>query len=107
MDALFKAKPPISKAKMSSITKAAMKTIKMYKHVVQTVEKFITKVRHLTYLNKVRACCDDSIRYAFVREVSMSHYRIDCVIFLKIKMSGDFAQKCSERAYLYGGILTV
>lgn len=44
MDSLFKMKGPISKAKMSAITKGAMKAIKMYKHVVQAVEKFITKV---------------------------------------------------------------
>lgn len=44
MDSLFKLKAPISKAKMSTVTKGAMKAIKMYKHVVQAVEKFITKV---------------------------------------------------------------
>jgi len=37
-------KPPISKAKMTQITKAAIKAIKFYKHVVQSVEKFIQKV---------------------------------------------------------------
>lgn len=44
MDSLIKMKTPISKAKMSTITKGAMKAIKMYKHVVQAVEKFIAKV---------------------------------------------------------------
>ena len=34
----------ISKAKMSQVTKSAIKAIKMYKHVVQSVEKFIAKV---------------------------------------------------------------
>lgn len=37
-------KPPISKAKMTAITKAAIRAIKFYKHVVQSVEKFIQKV---------------------------------------------------------------
>ena len=37
-------KPPISKAKMTQITKAAIKAIKFYKHVVQSVEKFIQKI---------------------------------------------------------------
>ncbi|OBS76882.1 hypothetical protein A6R68_16667 [Neotoma lepida] len=36
-------KPPISRAKMILITKAAIKAIKLYKHVVQIVEKFIKK----------------------------------------------------------------
>ncbi|XP_016325103.1 protein SCAF8-like isoform X2 [Sinocyclocheilus anshuiensis] len=38
-------KPPISKAKMTQITKLAIKTIKFYKHVVQSVEKFIQKCK--------------------------------------------------------------
>lgn len=42
---LYDIKPPISKAKMTAITKAAMKSVKFYKHVVHGVEKFILKVR--------------------------------------------------------------
>ncbi|NP_001089259.1 SR-related CTD associated factor 8 L homeolog [Xenopus laevis] len=38
-------KPPISKAKMTQITKAAIKAIKFYKHVVQSVEKFVQKCK--------------------------------------------------------------
>ncbi|KAL2096573.1 hypothetical protein ACEWY4_008721 [Coilia grayii] len=38
-------KPPISRAKMMSITKSAIKAIKLYKHVVQIVEKFIKKCK--------------------------------------------------------------
>ena len=38
-------RPPVSKAKMMSITKAALKAIKFYKHVVMNVEKFISKVK--------------------------------------------------------------
>uniref|UniRef100_H3DFS8 CID domain-containing protein n=1 Tax=Tetraodon nigroviridis TaxID=99883 RepID=H3DFS8_TETNG len=38
-------KPPISRAKMMSVTKAAIKAIKLYKHVVQIVEKFIKKCK--------------------------------------------------------------
>uniref|UniRef100_A0A3B1IFH3 CID domain-containing protein n=2 Tax=Astyanax mexicanus TaxID=7994 RepID=A0A3B1IFH3_ASTMX len=38
-------KPPISKAKMTQITKSAIKAIKFYKHVVQSVEKFIQKCK--------------------------------------------------------------
>lgn len=38
-------KPPISKAKMTQITKLAIKAIKFYKHVVQSVEKFIQKCK--------------------------------------------------------------
>lgn len=41
---LYDIKPPISKAKMTAITKAAMKSVKFYKHVVHGVEKFISKV---------------------------------------------------------------
>ncbi|XP_072546891.1 SR-related and CTD-associated factor 4-like [Salminus brasiliensis] len=36
-------KPPISRAKMMSITKAGIKAIKLYKHVVQIIEKFIKR----------------------------------------------------------------
>ncbi|XP_057199211.1 SR-related and CTD-associated factor 8 isoform X1 [Triplophysa rosa] len=38
-------KPPISKAKMTQITKSAIKAIKFYKHVVQSVEKFVQKCK--------------------------------------------------------------
>uniref|UniRef100_U3K064 SR-related CTD associated factor 4 n=1 Tax=Ficedula albicollis TaxID=59894 RepID=U3K064_FICAL len=42
---MFNMKPPISRAKMILITKAAIKAIKLYKHVVQIVEKFIKKCK--------------------------------------------------------------
>ncbi|KAG9348438.1 hypothetical protein JZ751_002173 [Albula glossodonta] len=42
---LIDMKPPISRAKMISITKSAIKAIKLYKHVVQIVEKFIKKCK--------------------------------------------------------------
>ncbi|KAM8903351.1 SR-related and CTD-associated factor 4-like isoform 2-T2 [Spinachia spinachia] len=38
-------KPPISRAKMMSVTKSAIKAIKLYKHVVQIVEKFVKKCK--------------------------------------------------------------
>uniref|UniRef100_A0AAV2J7A3 CID domain-containing protein n=1 Tax=Knipowitschia caucasica TaxID=637954 RepID=A0AAV2J7A3_KNICA len=38
-------KPPISRAKMMSVTKSAIKAIKLYKHVVQLVEKFVKKCK--------------------------------------------------------------
>ncbi|XP_061537719.1 SR-related and CTD-associated factor 4b isoform X1 [Phycodurus eques] len=38
-------KPPISRAKMMSVTKSAIKAIKLYKHVVQIVEKFIKRCK--------------------------------------------------------------
>lgn len=44
LSALYDVKPPISKAKMTSITRGAIKALKFYKHVVQSVEKFIQKV---------------------------------------------------------------
>ncbi|XP_026994563.2 SR-related and CTD-associated factor 4b isoform X1 [Tachysurus fulvidraco] len=43
MASLLDMKPPISRAKMMTITKAGMKAIKLYKHVVQIIEKFIKK----------------------------------------------------------------
>ncbi|MCJ8739813.1 hypothetical protein PDJAM_G00051510 [Pangasius djambal] len=43
MASMLDTKPPISRAKMMSITKAGMKAIKLYKHVVQIIEKFIKK----------------------------------------------------------------
>ncbi|XP_056592907.1 SR-related and CTD-associated factor 4 [Triplophysa dalaica] len=42
---LMDSKPPISRAKMIAITKSAIKAIKLYKHVVQIVEKFIKKCK--------------------------------------------------------------
>nr|XP_029508220.1 splicing factor, arginine/serine-rich 15-like isoform X2 [Oncorhynchus nerka] len=43
--AMIDMKPPISRAKMMSVTKSAIKAIKLYKHVVQVVEKFIKKCK--------------------------------------------------------------
>lgn len=45
LSGLYDNKPPISKAKMSAITKGAIKAIKFYKHVVHSVEKFIQKCK--------------------------------------------------------------
>uniref|UniRef100_A0A336K4H0 CSON015316 protein n=1 Tax=Culicoides sonorensis TaxID=179676 RepID=A0A336K4H0_CULSO len=45
LQSLYDTPPPISKAKMGSITRSAMKSIKFYKHVVQSVEKFIQKCK--------------------------------------------------------------
>jgi len=42
---MTESRPPISKAKMMSITKSALKAIKYYKHIVMNVEKFISKVK--------------------------------------------------------------
>ncbi|CAG7694524.1 unnamed protein product, partial [Allacma fusca] len=47
LSSLYDVKPPISKGKMTSITLAALKAIKYYNHVVQSVEKFIEKVGFL------------------------------------------------------------
>lgn len=44
LSSLYEVKPPISKGKMTAITKSALKAVKLYKHVVQSVEKFIQKV---------------------------------------------------------------
>lgn len=43
MNSITDSRPPVSKAKMTSVTKAAVKAVRMYKHVVQGVEKFIAK----------------------------------------------------------------
>lgn len=45
LTSLMESKPPISKAKMTAVTRAAIKAIKFYKHVVQSVEKFIQKCK--------------------------------------------------------------
>lgn len=44
LSSLYDMKPPISKAKMTAITKGAIKAVKFYKHIVQSVEKFLQKV---------------------------------------------------------------
>ncbi|VEL28318.1 unnamed protein product, partial [Protopolystoma xenopodis] len=43
LHSLHKVQLPVSRQKMASITKAAMRALKFYKHVVQSVEKFISK----------------------------------------------------------------
>lgn len=43
LQSLVDMKPPVSKAKMGQITKAAMKGVKFYKHIVKGVEKFIVR----------------------------------------------------------------
>jgi len=45
LQSLLDTKPPVSKAKMGLITRAAMKGVKFYKHIVQSVEKFIAKCK--------------------------------------------------------------
>jgi hypothetical protein len=45
LSSLYEVRPPISKAKMSQITRVSMKGVKMYKHIVQSVERFIVKCR--------------------------------------------------------------
>ncbi|CAF0820081.1 unnamed protein product [Rotaria sordida] len=45
LQGMVETRPPISKAKMMSITKAALKAIKFYKHIVMNVEKFISKCK--------------------------------------------------------------
>lgn len=45
LNSLYEVKPPVSKAKMGMITKAAMKGVKYYKHIVQIVEKFVARCR--------------------------------------------------------------
>eukprot|EP00794_Sanderia_malayensis_P000209 gene209-825_t len=45
LSSLYDSKPPISKAKMTNITKYAVKAVKYYKHVVHSVEKFVQKCR--------------------------------------------------------------
>jgi len=43
MASIYESKPPISKAKMASITRFAVKALKYYKHIVHSVEKFLHK----------------------------------------------------------------
>ncbi|XP_013070358.1 SR-related and CTD-associated factor 4-like [Biomphalaria glabrata] len=45
LSSLYEGKPPVSRAKMAQVTKCAIKAIKFYKHVVQSVEKFIQKCK--------------------------------------------------------------
>lgn len=43
LQSLVETKPPVSKVKMGQITRAAMKGVKFYKHIVKGVEKFIAR----------------------------------------------------------------
>ncbi|KAJ7385686.1 RPR [Desmophyllum pertusum] len=45
LSTIYETKPPISKAKVASVTRLAVKAIKYYKHVVQSIEKFAQKCR--------------------------------------------------------------
>lgn len=47
LSSLYEGRPPVSRAKMAQLTKSAIKAIKFYKHVVQSVERFIQKVEYL------------------------------------------------------------
>lgn len=58
---LYELKPPISKKKIVDITKAAMKAIKFYKHIVFCVEKFLTKCK-ADYKIPGLYCIDSIIR---------------------------------------------
>ncbi|VDM96046.1 unnamed protein product [Thelazia callipaeda] len=58
---LYELRPPISKKKIVDITKAAMKAIKYYKHVVFGVEKFLTKCKS-EYKVPGLYCIDSIIR---------------------------------------------
>ncbi|VDD86090.1 unnamed protein product [Enterobius vermicularis] len=58
---LYELKPPISKNKIQEITKAAIRAIKYYKHVVFGVEKFLTKCKP-EYKLPGMYCIDSIIR---------------------------------------------
>ncbi|VDM42640.1 unnamed protein product [Toxocara canis] len=58
---LYELKPPISKKKIVDITKAAMKAIKFYKHIVFCVEKFLIKCK-ADYKIPGLYCIDSIIR---------------------------------------------
>ncbi|VDK80471.1 unnamed protein product [Litomosoides sigmodontis] len=58
---LYELRPPISKKKIVDITKAAMKAIKYYKHVVFGVEKFLMKCK-AEYKIPGLYCIDSIIR---------------------------------------------
>ncbi|VDK55465.1 unnamed protein product, partial [Anisakis simplex] len=58
---LYEIKPPISKKKIVDVTKAAMRAIKFYKHVVFCVEKFIIKCK-ADYKIPGLYCIDSIIR---------------------------------------------
>nr|XP_039261073.1 SR-related and CTD-associated factor 4-like [Styela clava]XP_039261074.1 SR-related and CTD-associated factor 4-like [Styela clava] len=45
LSSIYETKPPVSRAKMTILTKKAIKGIKFYKHIVQSMEKFIQKCR--------------------------------------------------------------
>ncbi|XP_065649024.1 SR-related and CTD-associated factor 4 isoform X2 [Hydra vulgaris] len=45
LSSICESKPPVSKAKMASITRLAVKALKHYKHIVHSVEKFLQKCR--------------------------------------------------------------
>ncbi|OTF79454.1 hypothetical protein BLA29_009479 [Euroglyphus maynei] len=45
LSSLYDDKLPVSKAKISEITKTAINGIRVYKHIVQSVERFIHKCR--------------------------------------------------------------
>ena len=81
LSALYDVKPPISKAKMNSLTRGAIKAIKFYKHVVQSVEKFIQKVNiysnFLLYMYLIRVFCN--LFYLFCFSASRSTKYQDCM----------------------------
>lgn len=43
LQSILESRPPVTKAKMALITRAAIKSVKYYKHIVMSVERFIGK----------------------------------------------------------------
>ena len=56
LSSLYDVRLPISKAKMSQITRLSMSGVKMYKHIVQSVERFIHKVSGLGKWRSSSSC---------------------------------------------------
>ena len=74
---LYELRPPISRTKMAEVTELAIKSVKFYKHVVQSVEKFIQKVKHIV--------SSDIIIFTHIHSWSVEHVG---VIQRKMKING-------------------
>lgn len=74
LSSLYEVRPPISRAKMANVTKCAIKAIKFYKHVVQSVEKFIQKVCFMLYFQCIPVY---SIPHPLSVQVSLCFYSVN------------------------------
>ena len=113
LNSILESKPPISKAKMNSIVKAAIKSVKYYKHVVYFVEHFIKTVcNHLIFkffviLNKLSLFCSVSpiIKFLVYMLLMQLYAILDINIYKMIYLHLDSLLTCTKHLLICINVL--